>query len=82
VELAALGDASSSAARERHQVVDVSDVSIRVGRALATRHADPRALIDARDRIFDAAIVEDQLKRLVTLPEKLGPIAASRERGA
>jgi len=82
VELAALGDASSSAARERHQVVDVGDVSVRVGGALAARHADPRALIDARDRIFDAAIVEDQLKRLVTLPEELSPIATSRKRGA
>jgi hypothetical protein len=60
-----------------HEVVDIGDVAVRVGRALAAGDADARALIDTRDRILDAAVVEDQLKRLVTLPEELSPIATS-----
>ena len=81
VELAAFGDASRRASGERHEVVDVGDVPVRVRRALAARDADARALIDTRDRVFDVAIVENQLKRLVTLPEELSPIATSRQRG-
>jgi hypothetical protein len=77
MELAALGDASRRAPRQGHQVVDVGDVPVRVGGALPTRDANARALVDTRDRVFDAAVVEDQLKRLVTLPEELSPIAAS-----
>jgi len=82
VKLAALRDASRRPSGESHQVVDVRDIRVRVGRALAARHPDTRALIDPRDRVFDASVVEDQLKRLVTFPEELSPIAASRERGA
>jgi hypothetical protein len=82
VQLAALGDASCGASGEGHQVVDIGHVAVRVGRSLAARHADTRALIYAGDRVFDAVVVEDQLKRLVTLPEELSPIAASRKRGA
>jgi len=82
VELAAFGDASRRAPGEGHEVVDVGDVAVRVGRALAARYADARALIDSRDRVLDAAVVEDQLKCLVTLPEELSPIATSRKRGA
>jgi hypothetical protein len=82
VQLAALGHASRGASGEGHQVVDIGDVAVRVRRALAARHADSGALVDSRDRIFDAAIVEDQLKRLVALPEELSPIATSRKRGA
>jgi hypothetical protein len=77
VELAALGHASRRTSGEGHQVVDVGHIAVRIGRALAARYADARALIDARNRILDMAIVEDQLKRLVTLPEELSPIAAS-----
>jgi hypothetical protein len=82
VELAALGDASRRASGEGHQVIDVGHVAVRVGRALAARDADARALIDARDRILNVIVVEDQLERLVTLPEELSPISTSRERGA
>jgi hypothetical protein len=82
VELATLGDAFRRASGERHEVVDVGNVPVRVRRALAARDADARALIDTRDRIFDVAIVENQLKRLVTLPEELSPIATSRQCGA
>jgi hypothetical protein len=82
VELAPLGDASRRAPGKCHEVVDIGHVSIRVRRALAARDADARALIDARDRIFDPAVVEDQLERFVTLPEELSPIATSRQRGA
>jgi hypothetical protein len=82
VELAAFGDASGGAPGEGHQVIDIGNVAVGVRGALATRDADARALIDSRDRVLDAAVVEDQLKRLVTLPEELSPIATSRERGA
>ena len=82
VKLAALRNASRRPSGEGHQVVDVRDIRVRVGRALAARHPDTRALIDAGDRVFDASVVEDQLKRLETFPEELSPIAASRERGA
>jgi hypothetical protein len=77
VKLAALGDATRRAPGKGHEVVDIGDVAVRVGRALAAGDADARALIDTRDRILDAAVVEDQLKRLVTLPEELSPIATS-----
>jgi hypothetical protein len=77
MELAALGHASRRASGERHQVVDVGHVAVRVGRAFAARDADARTLIDAGDRVLDVAVVQDQLKRLVTLPEELSPIAAS-----
>jgi hypothetical protein len=76
VQFAALGDASRSAASEGHQVIDVGHVAVYVGRSLAARHADARALIDAGDRVLDAVVVQDQLKRLVTLPKELSPIAA------
>jgi hypothetical protein len=82
VELAALGDASRRASGEGHQVIDIGDVAIRIRRALAARDSDPRALIDAGDRVLDAVVVEDQLKCLVTLPEELCPIAAPRKGGA
>jgi hypothetical protein len=82
VELPALGDAPRGAPGQGHQVIDVGHVAVRVGRALAARNPNARALIDAGDRVLDAAVVEDQLKCLVTLPEKLGPIAAARKRGA
>jgi hypothetical protein len=82
VQLAALGDASRRLSGERQQVVDVRHVGVRVGRALATRDTDAGALIDSGDRVLDAVVVEDQLQRLVPLPEQLSPIAASRERGA
>jgi hypothetical protein len=82
VELAALGDTPRCPSREGHEVIDVRDVPVRIGRSLAAGDADTRALVDAGDRVLDAPVVEDQLKRLVTLPEKLSPIAASRERGA
>jgi hypothetical protein len=82
VELATFRDTSRRASGESHQVVDIGHVSVRVGRALATRDTDAGALIDSRDRILDAAVVEDQLKRLVALPKKLRPIATSRKRGA
>jgi hypothetical protein len=75
VEVAALRHASRRATGEGHEVVHVGHVAVRVGGALATRDPNARALIDTRDRIFDPAIVEDQLKRLVTLPEELSPIA-------
>jgi len=82
VELAALGDASRRASGEGHQVIDIGDVAIRIRRALAACDSDPRPLIDAGDRVLDAVVVEDQLKRLVALPEELCPIAAPRKRGA
>src|SRR5439155_27180765 len=76
VELAALGDASRRAPSEGHQVIDIGDIAVRIRRALPTRDADARALVDARDRVLDAVVIEDQLERLVTLPEELSPIAA------
>jgi hypothetical protein len=82
MQLAALRDAPRRTSREGHEVIDVRDIPVRICGALAARHADTGALVDTRDRIFDAPVVEDQLKRLVTLPEKLSPIAASRQRGA
>src|SRR5438477_115655 len=82
VKLAALSDASRCSSGEGHEVVDVRDIRVCVSRALTARHSDTGALIDAGDGVFDASVVEDQLKRLVTFPEELSPIAASRERGA
>jgi hypothetical protein len=82
VELTALSDTSRRSPGERHEVIDIGDIRIRVCRALTARHPDARALIDAGDRVFDALVVEDQLKGLVTFPEELGPVAAPRERGA
>jgi hypothetical protein len=82
VQLAALRDASSRASREGYEVIDVGNVPVRVGRALAARDADARTLVDAGDRILDARVVENELKRLVTLPEELGPVPTSRERGS
>jgi len=82
VELATFGDTSCRASSERHEIVDIGHVAVCICRALAAGDTDARALIDSRDRILDATVVEDQLKRLVTLPEELSPIATSRKRGA
>ena len=82
VELATLRDTSRCPSGERHEVVDIGHVAVCVSGALATGHTDAGALIDSRDRILDTAVVEDQLKRLVTLPEELSPIATPRKRGA
>ncbi|MDQ2915231.1 MAG: hypothetical protein M3T56_18560 [Chloroflexota bacterium] len=82
VELSALGDAARGAPGEGHEVIDIGHVAVRVVRALAAGDADARALIDARDRILNVIVVEDQLERLVTLPEELSPIPTSRKRGA
>jgi chloramphenicol 3-O-phosphotransferase len=82
MELAALRDAARGAPGEGHEVVDVGHIAVRVGRALAARYADARALIDSGNRIFDATVIEDQLERLVALPEELSPIATPRQRGA
>jgi hypothetical protein len=82
MKLAALGDAACRAAGERDEIVGVGDVAVRVGRPLAAGDAYARTLIDAADRVLDVVVVEDQLKRLVTLPEELCPVAAPRERGA
>jgi hypothetical protein len=81
VQLATLGDAPRRPPGEGHEVVDVGDIAVRVGRALSARDAYAGALIYAGDRIFDAVVVEDQLKGFVPLPEELSPIAAPREGG-
>jgi len=46
VEVAALGHAPGRAPRQGYQVIDIGHVAVRVGRALAARDANARALID------------------------------------
>jgi hypothetical protein len=81
VKLSALCDASRRSAGKGEQVIDVRNVGVRVSRALAARHSDAGALINAGDRVLDAVVVEDQLESLVTFPEELSPIASARESG-
>src|SRR5438132_734472 len=77
VELAPLGDPACGPTGEGNEVVDVRDIAVRVGGPLALRDADAGALIDAADGVLDAAVVEDELQRLVPLPIELGPVATT-----
>ena len=77
VELAPLGDPPCGSTGKGNEVVDVRDVAVRVGGPLALRDADAGALIDAADGVLDAAVVEDELQRLVPLPVELGPVATT-----
>ena len=61
MELAAVGDAARGAPGQCDQVVDIRNVPVRIGRALAAGHADARTLIHAADRILDASVIEDEL---------------------
>jgi hypothetical protein len=82
VELAAVRDAARRAAREGQHIVGVGHVAVRVGRSLAVRDADAGALVHAGDGVLDLVVIEDKLKRLVTFPEQLSPVATARQGGA
>src|SRR5712692_1960618 len=82
VQAGPVDDTACRTTGDGHDVVDVGDVPVRIDHAFPMHDADTGSLVDTGDRIFDVPIVEDELERLVALPEDLRPLAASRERRA
>jgi len=76
-----VGHAARRPSRDRHDVVRVRHVAVRVNRLLAVHHSNAGSLVDTGDRVLDALIVEDELQGFVSFPEELGPVATTRQRG-
>src|ERR671934_223480 len=73
-------DGARGAAGERTQILEISDVSVGVYGALPDEHTDARALIGARGRLLETAVVEHERQHAMALPEDLRPVAATRQR--